>query len=71
MSSEIIVAVISFIGTLAGAAGGVLTANRLVSYRLSQLEERVKAHNSLDNRLTRVEAALESLERAADGVNRK
>ena len=37
MTDAVIVALLSLAGTLAGSLGGVLAANRLVTYRLSQL----------------------------------
>ncbi len=41
MSSEMIVALVSFAGTAIGSIAGVLTANKLTNYRISQLEEKV------------------------------
>ena len=46
MSDTIIVAVISFLGTLAGSLGGL----RLVTYRLEQLENKVNKHNNVIER---------------------
>lgn len=46
MSDTIIVAVISFLGTLAGSLGGL----RLVTYRLEQLEQKVNKHNNVIER---------------------
>lgn len=41
MSDVVIVAVIALIGSLGGSIIGMLTANRLVAYRLEQLEKKV------------------------------
>lgn len=51
MVSEIIVAVCSLLGTAAGSFGGM----RLMSYRIEQLEKRVDKHNSVIERVYRLE----------------
>ena len=48
--NEIIVAVLGFAGTLTGSLLGVVTAQKLTQYRLSQLEEKVNRHNHLIER---------------------
>ena len=45
--NEIVVAILGFAGTLAGSLLGVLAAQKLTQYRLSQLEEKVNKHNNL------------------------
>lgn len=50
MQNEVIVAIIAFLGTLTGAAGGVLTSSRLVNHRLECLEKRVGEHNNIATR---------------------
>ena len=45
MPYEIIVAVLSLMGTAIGSVTGILTANRLTNYRIEQLEKRVSEHN--------------------------
>ena len=50
MSSEIVVALISLGGTLAGSFLGVLTASKLTEYRLQQLEAKVEKHNKIVER---------------------
>lgn len=39
------VAVISLFGTVAGSGGSIIMANKLISYRLSKLEELVKVQS--------------------------
>ena len=55
MSEVLIVAGISFLGTCAGAAAGILTANRLMNYRIEQLEKKVEKHNNFVERLVLLE----------------
>ncbi|HHZ05397.1 MAG TPA: hypothetical protein GX401_01200 [Clostridiales bacterium] len=50
MAVEIVVALIAFVGTAVGSVAGVLTANRLVMYRISQLEKKVEKHNNVMER---------------------
>lgn len=51
MSSEIIVAILAFAGTLIGTLGGIFAANRLVVYRIEQLEKKVEKHNNVIERV--------------------
>ena len=60
MNDAVIVAVLSLAGTLAGSLGGILAANRLVMYRLSQLEEKVNKHNNLVERMAVAEERLDA-----------
>lgn len=50
MSSEIIVAVIAFCGTLVGTFGGIVAASKLTDFRLKQLEAKVEKHNTIIER---------------------
>ena len=58
MNQEILVAILGFAGTLAGSLLGVLAAQKLTQYRLSQLEEKVNRHNNLIERTFRLEGQL-------------
>lgn len=57
MDSTIIVAIISLAGTALGTFGGIITANRLTNYRIQQLEEKVKVHNGIVERMYVVEGS--------------
>lgn len=41
MSNEIVIAVLSLIGTAFGSLTGIFTANKLLSYRIEKLEKSV------------------------------
>ena len=58
MQPEIVVALLSLIGTLAGSLIGVLASNKLTNYRIAQLEEKVAKHNSLVERTYKLEGAM-------------
>lgn len=55
MPTEIIVGLLSLIGTAIGSIAGIMTANKLVVYRLEQLEKKVQAHNNLIDRTYELE----------------
>ena len=55
MEDTIAVALISFAGTLMGTFGGIITANKLTNYRISQLEKKVEKHNSVIERVYQLE----------------
>ena len=51
MSETIIVALLSLAGTLIGSLFGILAANKLVVYRIEQLEKKVETHNNVFDRV--------------------
>lgn len=57
MNDVIIVAVLSLVGTLGGSLAGILTANKLTNYRISQLEQKVEKHNNVIERVYKLEQA--------------
>ena len=59
MSETVIVALLSLVGTVAGSALGVIASNKLIQYRLEQLEKKVQAHNNLIERSYKIEGQLE------------
>lgn len=59
MSEGIFVAALSLLGTLIGTLGGIVVSNKLVNYRLQQLEEKVQAHNNLVERTYHLESEME------------
>ena len=66
LQPEIIVALLSMLGTLAGSVIGVLTANKLTTFRLEQLEKKVEKHNNLVERMALVEASAKSAHHRLD-----
>ena len=62
MDSTIIVAVISFVGTLLGTIGGILAANKLTNYRIEQLEKKVDKHNTVIERTFKLEGRMNEAE---------
>ena len=66
MPIEIIVSILSLLGTVAGSLGGILVSNRLTTYRIQKLEERVAKHNNLIERMYKVEDSAKSAHRRID-----
>lgn len=55
MNDTILVAILSLMGTLVGSFGGILTANKLINYRIQQLEHKVEKHNQVIERVYKLE----------------
>ena len=68
----LIVLFLSVLGTLVGSLAGVITANKLTSYRIEQLEKKVEKHNNIVERTYVLErdlkAAYRLIEENADDI---
>ena len=58
MQGEILIAVLSFLGTCVGSWGGL----KLMSYRIEQLEKKVEKHNSVIERVFKLEQKVSDME---------
>lgn len=67
MSSEIIVAVCSLIGTAIGSFSGM----RLMSYRIEQLERKVDKHNNFAERVPILEEKIAVANHRIEDLERK
>lgn len=68
MDPTVTVAVCSLVGTLVGSLAGIMTANKLTTYRIEQLEEKVKKHNNLVERMVAVEQSAKSAHHRLDEI---
>lgn len=59
MNETVLVAALSLVGTLVGSFAGIIAANKLVNYRLQQLEAKVQAHNNLVERTYHLEGEID------------
>ena len=66
MEPEIVVALLSLVGTLGGSFLGVLASNKLINYRIQQLEKKVEKHNNLVERMVLVETEVKSAQHRID-----
>ena len=66
MQGEILVAVLSLIGTLIGSWGGM----KLMSYRIEQLEKKVDKHNNFAERMPVVEEQIKIINHRIEDLER-
>ena len=71
MNETVLVAVLSLVGTLIGSFSGIIAANKLVNYRLQQLEQKVQAHNNLVERTYHLESEMELIHEQIKVVNHR
>ncbi len=71
VSENIIVALLSLIGTLGGTLGGILATTKLSNYRIEQLEKKVDKHNNLIERMFRAEESINILEEKVKVANHR
>lgn len=70
MSTELWVAILALAGTLTGSFTGILVANRLVNYRLEQLEKKVEKHNNLVERIAMAENEIKIIDHKVDDLEK-
>ena len=66
MQGEILVALLSFIGTCIGSWGGL----KLMSYRIEQLEKKVDKHNHFAERMPVVEEQIKVINHRIEDLER-
>ena len=71
MTDTIIVALLSLAGTLIGSIFGILTSNKLIDYRIEQLEKNVEKHNNVLERVYTLEKNEAVLKEEIDVANDK
>lgn len=55
MGQDIIISLISMVGTVIGTFGGIVVGSKLLTYRVEQLEKKVEKHNNLIERTYNLE----------------
>ena len=71
MTEGIIIAVLSMVGTLAGAYLANRTSSALIAYRLDKLEEKVDKHNSVIERTFKLEEQAALIEERIKAANHR
>ena len=66
MTSEIIIAVLSFLGTVVGSYSGL----KLTSYRVEQLEKKVDKHNNFAERIPVIQNDIKTIYHKIDELER-
>lgn len=70
MSTEVIVSLVTLIGTISTVIISNIAQSSLIKYRLSELEKKVNAHNNLVDRMYRVESEIEVIKNDISDVKR-
>ena len=71
MDTNVVVALLSLVGTLGGSLGGILVSSKLTNYRLQQLENRVAEHNHFALRLPVVEEQIKVINHRLEDLERE
>ena len=71
MNAEIIVALISLLGTLCGSLGGILVSSKMTNYRLQQLENKVAEHNNFARRMPVMEEQIKVANHRIEDLERR
>ena len=61
MNETVIIALISFVGTLLGTFGGIITSSKLTNYRIEQLEKKVEALGKLTCKIPVIEEQIKMI----------
>lgn len=62
MSVEIVIALITFFGSVIGTVSGIVISSKLVNHRLKELEKKQDKHNSMIERMFIVEGKIIRIE---------
>jgi hypothetical protein len=71
MDTNVVVAMLSLVGTLGGSLGGILVSSKLTNYRLQQLENRVAEHNHFAQRLPVIEEQIKVINHRLEDLERE
>ena len=70
MPNEVVIALLALLGTLVGSLSGILVTNKMVNYRLEQLEKKVDKHNSVVERMALAEKDIKVIGHRLDDLER-
>ena len=71
MTPEVLHALINAIAVIVSGLISAIVSNKLMAYRIEQLEKKVDKHNSLIDRTYHLEAQVEVLENEIDNLKNK
>lgn len=52
MTNEVLIALLALFGTLVGSGSGILISNKLVNYRIEQLEKKIDKYSDNQDKIT-------------------
>ena len=70
MSTEVVVALLSLVGTALGTGGGLIASARLTNYKIGQLEKKVDKHNNFAERIPVLEEKIKGIDRRLDDLEK-
>lgn len=71
MREEIIVALLSLLGTLIGTLGGIVASSKITAFRIQELEKKVEKHNNFAERIPVLEEKIEGLNHRIEDLEEK
>ena len=71
MATEIIVSLITLLGSALGTFGGIAINTKLTNYRIEQLEKKVDKHNSVVERMALAENNIKVANHRIDDLEEK
>ncbi len=71
MTTEVIVSLITLVGSALGTLAGILINSKLSNYRIEQLEKKVDKHNNLIERTYKIEQHEAVIEEEIKVVNHR
>nr|WP_296075348.1 hypothetical protein [uncultured Ruminococcus sp.] len=71
MSGEVIVALITLLGSAIGTIGGIFATNKMTAYRIEQLEKKVDKHNQVVERMYEAEKNISVISEEIKSVNHR
>ena len=71
MSGEVVVALITLLGSAIGTIGGIFATNKITAYRIEQLEKKVDKHNQVVERMYEAEKNISVISEEIKNVNHR
>ena len=71
MSGEVVVALITLLGSAIGTIGGIFATNKMTAYRIEQLEKKVDKHNQVVERMYKAEKNISVISEEIKNVNHR
>ena len=71
MSGEVVVALITLLGSAIGTIGGIFATKKMTAYRIEQLEKKVDKHNQVVERMYEAEKNISVISEEIKNVNHR
>ena len=71
MSGEVVVALITLLGSAIGTIGGIFATNKMTAYRIEQLEKKVDKHIQVAERMYEAQKNISVISEEIKNVNHR